>query len=133
MARFSRAYRLYQVAAWHQFIVLTGVATYLLLIPLSGEVFHSTNDKVLHLVGWMGLTLSLRIAWPTLRFPFWAPLAVFLYSILLEVLQHFVPARHFSLLDLVANGAGVLVGYVLARLIWPWVDALIIQRLRSFD
>lgn len=116
MARLSRAFRLYQVAAWHQFVILTGIATYLLLTPLSGEVFETANDKALHIIGWMGLTLSLRIAWPTPRFHYWAPCAVFLYSILLETLQHFVPERHFSVLDLVANGVGVFLGYVVARL-----------------
>lgn len=130
MARYSRAFRLYQVAAWHQFIILTSIATYLLLAPLPEGAFQSTNDKVLHIIGWMGLTLSLRLAWPTLRFHYWAVVGVFLYSILLEALQGLVPQRHFSYLDLVANGVGVMLGYVIARLTWPWVDDLVIRRLR---
>lgn len=131
MARFSRAFRLYQVAAWHQFIILSSVATYLLLTPLPGAAFEGTNDKLLHIIGWMGITLSLRLAWPTLRFHYWAVLAVFLYSVLLEALQNLVPERHFSVLDLVANGAGVFLGYILARLFWPLIDSWIIQRLRD--
>lgn len=131
MAGFSRAFRLYQVAAWHQFIVLTAIATYLLLTPLPGAVFQSSNDKLLHVIGWMGLTLSLRIAWPTLRFHYWAVMAVFLYSVLLELLQNLVPQRHFSVLDLLANGAGVILGYILARLFWPFVDSWLIRRLRD--
>lgn len=131
MARPSRAFRLYQVAAWHQFIVLTGIATYLLLTPLSGTAFETTNDKAMHVIGWMGLTLSLRIAWPTPRFHYTAVFGVFIYSFILESLQILVPERHFSWLDLVANAAGVMLGYIIARLTWPTVDSLLIQRLRN--
>ena len=41
-------------------------------------------------------------------------LAIFAYSGLMEIGQHFVPGRSMSGLDLVANGLGVGLGMVLA-------------------
>ena len=40
--------------------------------------------------------------------------AIFVYSGLLEIGQHFVPGRYMSGLDLVANGLGVCLGMALA-------------------
>ena len=41
-------------------------------------------------------------------------LAIFAYSGLMEVGQHFVPGRYISGLDLLANGLGVGLGMILA-------------------
>lgn len=130
MGGYSRAYRLYQIAAWHQFVVLTGYATYLSLVPNPGSVFESVWDKLLHVVCWFVLTLSLRVAWPTPRFPWWAALGLFAYSLMVEILQHLTPERDFSPYDLVGNGVGVIAGYSLALLIWPPVEKHLIQRFR---
>lgn len=43
--------------------------------------------------------------------------AVFVYSAALEVIQHFLPTRQMDVLDLVANGLGVLVGVASALVI----------------
>lgn len=112
-------YRFYRFAAWSQFLALTGYATYLSLTPDPGGVFASVWDKLLHLVGWFGLTLSLRAAWAHPRFPWWAVLALFLYSVGVESLQHLVPERDFNPYDLLGNATGILAGYLLARLCWP--------------
>lgn len=112
-------YRFYRFVAWSQFLALTGYATYLSLTPDPGGVFTSVWDKLLHLVGWFGLTLSLRIAWTRPRFPWWAITALFLYSVGVESLQHLVPERDFNPYDLLGNGLGILAGYLLARLLWP--------------
>lgn len=131
MAGYGRGFRLYQIAAWHQFVLLTGYASYLSLVPSPGDVFESVWDKLLHVICWFVLTGSLRIAWPTPRFPWWAPLGLFGYSLLVEVLQHFAPDREFSPYDLVGNAVGVVIAYLLALLLWPPFDKRLIQPLRK--
>ncbi|MGQ9424974.1 VanZ family protein [Gilvimarinus sp. F26214L] len=130
MGRYRRGFQLYQIAAWHQFVILTGWATYLSLVPSPGEVFTTVWDKLLHVLAWSVLTFSLRIAWPVPRFPWWAALGLFLYSVLVESLQHLVPERSFSVEDLLANGLGVAVAFGVAAVIWPPVEAHLIRRLR---
>jgi VanZ family protein len=128
--RHTRLYRLYQIAAWHQFVLLTGYATYLSLVPQPGAVFESVWDKLLHVICWFVLTLSLRVAWPTARFPVWAALGLFLYSVLVETVQHFVPERDFNPYDLVGNGVGIVAAYGLVLLLWPPVEKHVIRRLQ---
>lgn len=100
-----------------QFVLLTAIATYLSWSPSPGEVFESFSDKFLHILCWGVLTLSLRLALMSQgrRLP-WAALGLFAYSVVVEIGQIWVPNRMFSGLDLVANGVGVLLGLVGARL-----------------
>lgn len=115
-------YRFYRLAAWGQFLLLTAIATYLSLTPDPGDVFTTVWDKLLHFVGWFGLTLSLRGAWPGLRFPWWPVTLLFFYSVGVESLQQLVPERDFNPRDLLGNGLGIMAGYLLARLSWPVVQ-----------
>jgi VanZ family protein len=95
-----------------QFFVLTGTATYLSLTPRPGAIFEEAPDKFLHLICWMVLLISLRIAMPRVRnFP-WIALGLFAYSTLVEFGQMLVPGRFFSGGDIVANGVGVALGYL---------------------
>jgi len=131
VARYQGYYRLYQVAAWHQFIILLGYATYLSLTPSPGELFESSWDKLWHAGGWFALTLSLRLAWPTLRLPWWAAFGLLLYSLLIEVLQHYSPNRQFDLYDLIANGIGILLAVAASRFVWPPVHRRLMTLNRS--
>lgn len=130
MGQYSPAYRLYLIAAWNVFIVLIGYGTWLSLTPSPGAAFETTWDKLLHAGGWFGLTLALRAAWPSPRLPWWAVFGLLVYSLVIEVLQHFMPPRQFDLWDLVANGVGILLAYALARLTWPFFEKHLIARLR---
>lgn len=130
MARLSRGFRFYQIAAWHQFVVLTGYATYLALVPSPGAVFESVWDKLLHVICWFVLTLSLRIAWPTPRFHWWAPVVLFAYSLFVEVMQHFTPERDANVYDLLGNAVGIIPAYLLALVVWPPIERHVIRPLR---
>lgn len=121
--------RLFRVAGWGQFVLLTGYATYLSLAPSPGSVFESVWDKLLHVICWFVLTLSLRLAWPRSSFPLRAALGLFAYSVLVEFLQHFTPERHFNPYDLLGNGLGVVVAYILALLLWPTVERCVVRYL----
>jgi VanZ family protein len=37
------------------------------------------------------------------------------YALFIEVVQHFLPTRYFSLLDVVADGIGVVIGVVIVQ------------------
>ncbi|MEX1033356.1 MAG: VanZ family protein [Cellvibrionaceae bacterium] len=122
-------YSLYRIAAWAQFFLLTIYATYLSLTPNPGSVFTSVWDKLLHVICWFALTVSLRAAWPKSGFPVWAALVLFGYSVMVETLQHFTPAREFSGYDLIGNALGVIAAYLLMLLVWPMLERMWNKRL----
>jgi VanZ family protein len=130
VGRYSPGYRLYLIATWNLFIVLTGYGTYLSLVPAPGAAFEQVWDKLLHVTGWFVLTLSLRAAWPKPRLPWLAVFGLLAYSLLIEILQDTVPNRQFDLWDLVSNGIGILLAYGLSLLIWPSIERHFMSRLR---
>jgi VanZ family protein len=83
------------------------------LSPVQSLVPVSMNDKVLHALGfmffmlWFGGVFQLRCA------PFLVGGLAF-YGILIEVLQSFTPTRQAEFLDLVADLAGILLGWALS-------------------
>lgn len=72
--------------------------------PLVGA---SLNDKLLHFLAFAGLALLADYAWLEARFGWQQVAALALYGALIELLQHLVPGRDFSLLDLFADVAGL--------------------------
>jgi VanZ family protein len=42
---------------------------------------------------------------------------LFGYSVLIEIFQHFIPNRGFSLLDILANTVGLLCGLALVKIV----------------
>lgn len=108
--------------AWLQFIFLLSVATYFLLAPSPGDTFDSYWDKFLHVVCWFVLLGSLKLPC-ILRENFWKiALGLFAYSFGIEVLQHFMPPRTFSLWDAFANGLGVSMAFALTIVLEPLVN-----------
>ncbi len=110
--------------AWGQFWLLLIMASYLSLTPKPGAIFEGSPDKLLHLVGWVGLTLSLQLA--HYSEPLWSQkrlqhrlFSLFVYSLLIEVGQYFSPGRFFSLADMLANAAGISLACGLIWLFFP--------------
>ncbi|MGB3619559.1 MAG: VanZ family protein [Catalinimonas sp.] len=50
----------------------------------------------------------------------YALLIAFVYGLVLEVIQSFIPSRHFEWYDLLANTAGCLLGALLFFFIYRW-------------
>ena len=72
-------------------------------------------DKIVHLFGYALLTfwwaqLVIRQRWKL-------AIAVVLFGVTIELLQGLTPTRHPDLLDALANSAGVLLGWLAARLL----------------
>jgi VanZ family protein len=73
------------------------------------------NDKLMHFAAFGGLTvLALRIAPHGLAMAAWIG-SLLLAGWLIEVLQSWVPGRHFCWRDMGANAAGIAVACVLMR------------------
>jgi VanZ family protein len=85
------------------------------LMPQPPGVFALASDKFWHLLAYLVLYLSCQCAYPRAR-PTTRFALLLGFSLGIEVLQYFVPHREFSLLDLVANGAGLLLGMLVCRL-----------------
>lgn len=108
--------RLYQQAKYWQFFVMLALYTWAGLSANPGKTLTSANDLVLHFTGYVIAGIAIGLHRPGLAFG-WQFVCLFGYSFAIECLQHLLPYRTFDLLDLLANGTGVLTGLVLYR--WP--------------
>jgi VanZ family protein len=91
--------------------------TWLALIPVTAVPVTTFWDKADHALGFFTLTLLARLALPQLHF--WRVLApaVLAYGIGLEVAQSFTATRTASLLDVVADGVGILLFAAVAAIV----------------
>lgn len=97
-----------------QFALLLALYTYLSLTSASGPHIPQYNDKLMHFLGYGVAGISITAALP--GWPVWQRLLVLVaYSTGIEVVQHFVPSRTFSLGDILANVGGALLGLVAAE------------------
>ena len=102
-------FRILQIA---QFWLCSVATTFLSVVPPGGSVDLLISDKLVHLIGYCLLFVSCEIAYPKRNI--WAKLLFVLsFSILIEIIQYFLPYREFSLLDIVANLVGVGLGGLL--------------------
>lgn len=102
------------ITACRLFLILAlGVNTYLTTTELS-PTLEQVNDKLGHVLAYFSLALLADFAFPSSGFNWRKWLPLMLYGLLIEVIQHQIPYRQFSAMDLVANGGG-LVLYGIAR------------------
>ncbi len=94
--------------------VATLVATRLATAPLEAVSFVELGDKVLHAGAFLVLAGLLDFSFPATRFGGRKVAALLAYGIGIEVVQHFVPYRSFSLLDWLADAGGVVLYVVVA-------------------
>jgi VanZ family protein len=79
------------------------------------------NDKVMHFCAYMALSLLPVIGFKDRRSGLMASISMFLLGVLMEAGQHFSPGRAVEFGDVVANGAGVTCGALLASSIRTWI------------
>lgn len=96
-----------------QFLVLMVAFGILGLMPDPGPVVPVTRaDLIAHMLGWVLGAISGRYAFPRAKgMILGAALAG--YSLLIEAGQLLVPTRSFELLDLLANGLGIIFGMLI--------------------
>lgn len=92
-----------------QFYFLLIVYTYLGLTPHPENSVPVYNDLLMHFTGYTVAAISINFARP--YWPAWQhALLLILYSIAIEIAQHFNPPRTFSGADILANASGVALG-----------------------
>lgn len=99
-----------------QFYSLLAIYTYLGLTPHPENSVPVFNDLLMHFAGYSVAAISISFARPT--WPMWQRAALLIvYSIAIEMGQHFNPPRTFSVLDIFANGGGILSGLLIVALL----------------
>lgn len=103
--RYARAWLAVGVA-----LLVLGLAS--ALAPASSDPPFTLNDKLAHLVGFLFFMLWFGGLFEARRAPFVA-LGLMAYGLLIEALQSLTPTRHAEGLDVVADAAGILLGWLL--------------------
>lgn len=103
---------LWRVICVLQFYFLLVIYTFLGLTPHPEASVPMFNDLLMHFTGYVIAAGSISFARP--YWPLWQR-ALFLisFSFAIEIGQHFMPPRTFSLLDMLANSSGVTLGLII--------------------
>lgn len=107
-------------------VVAIGLVTYFSTTPMDHAVSDSLNDKANHLIAFYVLSFLADFSFPRTRFGWRKIILVLAYGLAIEVIQFYLPYRMFSLLDLLADGAGILI----FALSVPWLKKLEVLRPR---
>jgi VanZ family protein len=83
------------------------IITSMALTPEPGVVQQSVNDKLGHVTAFFLLAFLTHASWPELKFSWRQVIALLGYGAAIEVAQYFIPNRYFSLLDMLADLAGI--------------------------
>jgi VanZ family protein len=73
------------------------------------------NDKANHVIAYFTLSFLYDISFASGLFPKGC-FYLFLYGVLMEIIQYFIPGREFSFLDMGANGAGIVLFVLMSRI-----------------
>lgn len=112
---------LWRGLCWIQFLFLLFVFTYLGLTPHPENSVPMFNDKLMHCSGYFFAGISISFAFPRWRIWYRAAFLI-LYSIGIEIGQHFMPPRTFDALDICANSTGVILGLLFVNLLAQKID-----------
>ncbi|MGI9293965.1 MAG: VanZ family protein [Pseudomonadales bacterium] len=91
------------------------VELYLSLHSFDGIAIMTHLDKLMHFSMHAANAVVAALAFPVARSYIFALLLLFLLGPLIEVLQHFSPGRYPSVVDQLANTAGLLAGALFSR------------------
>ncbi len=87
------------------------------LIPSEELPEISVSDKIQHGAAYLALAVAVVLAFPRRLTRLGAGLGLFVLGMVLELLQILVPGRYFDVWDMVANGAGVVLGYTVTHFV----------------
>ena len=98
------------------YVLYVLLIAYFSLIPKEHEILKGIGDKWVHFVTYLILFIIAKRVHAKSNYLTCA-IACFMYSLIIECIQYFVPNRYFEGLDLVANCLGVFLGIVIYRLL----------------
>ena len=94
------------------------VVTALTVMPLHEfPPTENINDKLGHLLAFLALALVADYSFPDKDFLIPKALPLLAYGIGIEIVQYFIPYRSFSVLDMVADAAGLAVYIIIIPVI----------------
>ena len=91
-------------------VIVVAITVLSLLPPKSGPEIE--NDKLCHFMAYFALTFNLMLLSKKKQQDYLFLIFGFLYGLLMEFLQSFVPGRDSSVHDMLANALGVVAGYI---------------------
>lgn len=116
-----------------QFFILLVIYTYLGLTSSPEGYVPVYNDLLMHFIGYTLAVLSISFAYPLWSLQRRAGFLI-IYSIGIEIGQHFNPPRTFSGMDILANISGVVLGLIILVLLEKhllWFNKLLYKQIPS--
>ena len=93
-----------------------GIVSYLSIIPKLELPFgFKWDDKIHHFFAYLWLSALPLIGFRRLKFGMTGAVLMIPFGIGLEIAQHFIPGRFFSIFDMITNTIGVLLGIFLLK------------------
>lgn len=104
-------------------LCLYGIVVWLSLIP---HLIKTPNqsDKMLHITAYCLLMIGPCLLFRSWKIEILAFIALFTTGIAMEIFQHIIGGRESSVEDALSNGAGILLGIAIARLLRSGLDAV---------
>jgi VanZ family protein len=111
-------------------LLLYGAIIWLSLVP---HLIKTPNqsDKMLHITAYCLLMTGPVVLFRSLKIEILAFVALFTTGIAMEIGQHIVGGRESSMEDALANGAGIILGLVIGRLLRSGLDAVPRERVEQ--
>jgi VanZ family protein len=100
----KQSINLFRLALVLAFVAITYLATTTIDVSMDINMF----DKVEHLMAFYVLAFILDFSFPRWQFDIRKIGSLFVYGLVLELIQYYLPNRIFSLFDLGADVAGIL-------------------------
>lgn len=101
--------RLVTTAARILLVAAVAVIVFLATTDRSFPFIDGIWDKAKHAAAFVALSLLLDYAFPETRFGLAKVVALLGFGVSIELIQHLLPPREASVLDLVADGAGIAI------------------------
>lgn len=95
------------------FVASAVIVLLLALLPPTDALPTTGWDKANHLLAFAWLAALGTSAWPSRQG--WMTAGLLGYGALIELLQHFAPGRHADSADLLADGVGIALGWMVLR------------------
>ena len=99
------------------FLICVVAIEYLATTTLEIKPIQNSWDKANHFIAFLTLYVTLSLGYPKLDLIKKA-LILLAFGIQIEVVQYFLPNREFSLLDVLADGVGIVMGIIVVRGLW---------------
>jgi len=99
------------------FISALTITTYLTMTFVEYSVAENISDKLSHAIAFLMLSLFLDFSFPSSEFDWKKYLPLFLYGVMIECVQYFLPYRSFSLLDMLADALGIITYVIILPLL----------------